>query len=369
MGAEVSGQRSPLLERAVVIAAIAEHLLLLLAPLNVLSPIDPHHIGTLLLHGNLPYRDFLFEYPPLAAFAFILPGLLPSALGLPAMAAQAIALEAVMLWFLRNQAGAVRRYLVISLFVFPFLSGGFDAFPMAAIAVSTLLLAGANGAGWWVAAAGAAIKLSPGAAWVWGRRPVLAGLAALAVAAVVLVVPALLAHSSNDSYIGYSLHRGVEAESMAASTAWVGHELSGEPTRIIYAFRSNEIDGAGGAAVAWEVIAAAAVLGLALACGRDGPTDPWLASFAAVVVFLWGFKVLSPQYVAWPAPLAAVLGGRWFRWWMVVCALTFAVYSFGGSDTTLLLLILLRNLAVLIVGAFAVLAVIRSRSRAGVTTA
>src|SRR5207237_5970446 len=122
-------------DRALLVAVVLLHVILVIAPTDVLSPIDPHHLGRLLWHGRLPYRDFRFEYPPLAALAFLLPGLLPHGLGLPAMALQAVALELVVAFYvLRRHPGALRRYACLSLLVFPFLSGGFDALPMAAIA-------------------------------------------------------------------------------------------------------------------------------------------------------------------------------------------------------------------------------------------
>ena len=44
-------------------------------------------------------------------------------------------------------------------------------------------------------------------------------------------------------------------------------------------------------------------------------------------------KVLSPQFVAWPAPLAVVLGGRWFRAWLLVVGLTVLAYLGSGPST------------------------------------
>src|SRR5207249_4444194 len=134
--------RSRLVGRALVAAVVVEHLLFILRPLDVLAPVDPWRIGRLLLHGHLPYAGFPFEYPPFGALAFLLPGLVPRGLAGPVLALQAIALELAVVWFVVRPRGAValQRWAVLSLLVFPFLSGGFDAFPMAAIAVSTDLL-------------------------------------------------------------------------------------------------------------------------------------------------------------------------------------------------------------------------------------
>jgi hypothetical protein len=257
---------------------------------------------------------------------------------------QALVLEvAVVAFVLRRHPGAVRRYALLSLLVFPFLSGGFDAYPMAAIAFSTALLAEGRAAGWWVAAWGAATKLSPAAAWAWARRPAAAAAVALVVAVAVAVVPTTTARTEDSTYIGYTIHRGVEAESLAASTVWVAKTLTGHSLPIVYRFRSNEVRGAGGAADIWLVLAVAGIAALAWASGRLGHPDPWLASFVAVLLLLCASKVLSPQYVAWPAPLAAVLGGRWFRAWIAVAGLTALAYAVGHNNTAILAITFVRN--------------------------
>ena len=73
---------------------------------------------------------------------------------------------------------------------------------------------------------------------------------------------------------------------------------------------------------------------------------PWLASLLAVLLLLVGNKVLSPQYIAWGAPLAAVAGGRWFRGYVVVAALTLALgLPHGRAHDAFMVLALLRNAA------------------------
>ena len=64
----------------------------------------------------------------------------------------------------------------------------------------------------------------------------------------IISTPAAIAHRSHDSYIGYTLERGVQVESLAASTAWVAHRVTGATDRFAYRFKSWQIGGAGGAA-------------------------------------------------------------------------------------------------------------------------
>jgi hypothetical protein len=335
---------SPLLLRGVIVALLIEHVALSIAPVDLLTPIDPHHIGQLMLHGHLPYRDFLFEYPPLAALSFILPGLVPHSLALPVLAVQATVAEIVVaVAVLRHHVGALVRYALLSLLVFPFLSGGFDSLTMVAIAVSTALLAEGSAAGWWVAAWGAMTKVAPASAWVWARRPWRTAVGALVLTLAVSLAPIALAAHPNDSYTGYTMHRGIEVESVAASTTWLVHRIEGKRVRVVYRYRSNELPGADSAAKVWLAVTVIALLALALRSGWDGHPDPWLASFVALLLLMIGYKVLSPQYIAWAAPLAAVLGGRWWRAWMVVAGITAAIYALSLTSTELLALTLARN--------------------------
>ena len=335
-------RESRLLVGGLLAALVVEHLVLVVDPLDVLYPVDPWVIGRHLWRGDLPYRDFGFEYPPLAALAFVLPGAVPHGLALSALAVQAVAAEAVVaMAVLRHHRGALLRYAVLSLLLFPFMSGGFDALPMAALAVSTALLAEGRAAGWWVAAAGTLVKLVPGVAWVWGRRPVRAGLVAMAVTAVLALAPALVADRSDDTWIGWTLHRGVQVESVAGTASWGVTEVGGGEATFEYRYRSWEIHGAGPAATGALVLAAAG-LGVVAATGRR---RPWLAALTGVLLLLAGAKVLSPQFVAWGAPLAAVVGGRWFLGYLGVAVLTALAYAAGTGPSALLGVSLVRNLA------------------------
>jgi hypothetical protein len=297
----------------------------------------------------VPYRDFGFEYPPLAIVPFLVSGAVPSGLALPTLAVQALAAEAALVALvLRRHAGAAMRYAVLSLFVFPFLSGGFDAYPMLALALATALLAEGRAAGWWVAAAGALVKVAPGTAWVWARRPVATAVAALVVTVGVGLAPVLLADDVDETWVGWTLHRGVQVESVAGTFHWAAERLQGDEPRFEYRYRSWEIDGAGGLATATLVVAAAGLVAVALA----GRRRPWLAALTAVLLLIAGGKVLSPQFVAWGAPLAAVVGGRWFAGYLALAGLTAAAYAAGTGPSALLAVILVRN-ALLVVLAVA----------------
>jgi hypothetical protein len=333
---------TPFIRRALVAALVAEHLLFVIAPLDVLSPVDPWRIGRAVWQGEIPYADFGFEYPPLAIAAFPLPGAVPHGLAPAVLALQAIAAEALVYRYVIRPRGrgAVDRYLLASLLVFPFLSGGFDALAMLTIAVSTVLLAAGAPAGWRAAAAGTLVKLAPGAAWVWSRRALGTAVVALAVTAAVALAPLALADDSDDTYVGWTLHRGVQIESLAASVAWVGDRIQGDEPHFEYRYRAWEIAGANGAGVAVAVIAGVALAALAVRAHR---LEPWHAALAAVALLMLGGKVLSPQFISWLAPLAAIVGGRVFALYVAGAALTIGIYSVGGTGSAFMWLASLRN--------------------------
>lgn len=332
-------RRSPW-QRPIVVAAVLIHVLAVLRPIDVLFPVDAWTIGRRLLDGDLPYRDFQFEYPPLSAVAFLLPGLVPRGWANHVLAIQALALEAVAVLFIRRQPGALRRYAALSILVFPFLAGGLDGLPMAALAASTALLADGRPAGWVVAALGAMAKVVPVVAWSWCRHHLVAAGALLVATVALLLVPLAMSQDRNDDWVSYHLNRGVEAESVAATTTWLANGVTGTASTFAYRFKAYEIDGASGAALGWMV---AGGLAMALVIWRSRGRDAWWIALLAVDVFLVSCKVLSPQYLAWTAPLAAVVGGRVFRLHLLMIGLTVAAYAVVPGQVAVLAVIAVRN--------------------------
>ncbi len=330
--------------RVLVVLFVVVHVVFVARPFDVLDPVDPWAVGRALWQGVVPYRDLAFEYPPGALVAFLLPGAVPQGWANSVLALQAVAVEAVVLWLLWrvDREGAFWRYVLASVVLFPLLSGGFDVFAMAAIAGSTAALAAGRARGWWLAAAGSALKLFPGVAWGWADvgRPVQAG--ALVVTLVVLAVPLALA-PAEDTWIGYHLERGVQFESVPATLGWVANGVTGEPSSYTYRFRATELDGAG----PWASVTVAtfAVLVAAVCwCARRrgvGARLPWLCAYSVLLLVLCGSKVLSPQFMVLGAPLAAVLGGRWFVAHLAMVVLT--VLAHAGGWSTFMEVIAVRN--------------------------
>ena len=329
--------------RAIVVLAIAIRTMFVIAPFDVLHPVDAHVLGQLVLHGDVPYRDFGLEYPPGSILAMLLPGLAPAWLAPSVLALQAVACEVIVWWALGDDASR-RRFLLLSTLAFPVLSGGFDAVSMAALAVSTGLLTKGDDRGWWVAAFGATVKVFPGIAWGWMPRWGRTGVAALAVTIAVLLAPMAIGEG-RDVYVNYHADRGVQQESIAGSATHLRERVTGGEAEVAYRFRAQEIVGA----ERWGTISLVVFGAIAVAIAvrvrvRPVATDPWVVALALLLVVLCGSKVLSPQFVVMAVPLAARAGPRWSLAYLPIVALTIGAFINDSKGTSFMDVVLLRNL-------------------------
>jgi hypothetical protein len=206
-----------------------------------------------------------------------------------------------------------------------------------------------------VAGVGAVIKLVPGIAWLWARDHLGWALGSLAITIALLLSPLTIAPRS-DSWIGYNLDRGVQQESVGATPIFVVGQLTHSPPKYEYLHRSWEAVDAKTTSAVLTVTILALIAAIALTARRPG--DPWLRAFACLLLVLVASKVLSPQYIAFAAPLAAWLGGRWFRAYLGIAAATMAAFVVGGTGG--LWVIAGRNVALLVVAVAAGVTVVRA---------
>lgn len=281
-----------------------------------------------LLHdGRLPYVDFGFEYPPLAAIPLWLagvPGLDDATyavsfavlMGLCLVAAQQLA---------ARLAGAARERVTVAwlLVAMPLLIGAslrthFDALPIA-IALGGLLALSSDrhALGFALLGAGAMTKLFPGllaviaVVWLAGRgdwRSALRGGAIFAGVVVAISLP--LAGAGYVDSFEFHLDRPVQIESTAASVLFAlgGSDVTGTNLRPDR-FKSNGLDGGHAATVEtlFMILLIAALASIVrLAVRRPDARHMVLCGFAALLAFVTLGKVFSPQYVIWLAPFAAL---------------------------------------------------------------
>jgi hypothetical protein len=283
----------------------------------------------LLAAGNLPYLDFGFEYPPLAALPIGLAGLpgrdeatyaVSFALLMAACALVGQQLAARLAGESRSHEAVVVAWLLA---LAPVAIGAsvrthFDALPIA-IALAALLAFARERpeVGFVLLGLGTMTKLFPGllalVAFVWlaarGQRRVALRGAAIFVA-IVLVISLPFAGRGYVESFSFHIERPVQIESTAASVLFAlgGSDVTGTNLRPDR-FKSNGLDGGHARDVA-ALFAGALVLALfalvALAGRRPDARHLVLCGFAALLAFVTLGKVFSPQYVIWLAPFAAL---------------------------------------------------------------
>ncbi|MDB5348997.1 MAG: putative rane protein [Planctomycetota bacterium] len=299
---------------------------------------------------EVPYRDFVVEYPILALPAFAVPylvapdpGRFPVAFAVEMMLCDAvlIALIAATVAGREGPDRVVSRLAWTSLCVLGFGSlmvARYDLYPAALnFGGAMLWSAGRPFAGGAILGLGALVKIFPalvaGPAFVRSFPTRSAVLGALGVASTTVLGLALWASLAGRGLIdsfAYHAERGFEMGSVYSGVFGAIARLSGLELKFEYLHSSMEITtpwAAGLVRFAMPIQAAALLLVLWRA-RRSGPEE-WPRYGAAVLLaFIVTGKVLSPQYLIWPMPFLAVMEGqigRRARAIFLACCLTTAL--------------------------------------------
>jgi glycosyl transferase family 87 len=289
------------------------------------------------LDGLLPYRDVLFEYPPLAAPPIALAGLGGTDAsayrwGVALMMFAAAVAVLVLVRALARRTGGDERLAVAAVALSPLLTGAmirnhFDMLPVAlTLAALLLVVAGREVAAFGVLGVaimtkGFPLVVAPVAlASLVGRGDRRTALkAAVALGAVVIALAAsavAISPSGALDSVQYQTERPVQVESLPSLGVRLVEALGGPSAVPEKSYRSDGlVHPYGGAFTAgFAALGAAAVVLLAFgaARGRDARALV-LASLGAVAAFATFGKVLSPQYLVWLVPLGA-LALAWRRW-------------------------------------------------------
>jgi Glycosyltransferase family 87 len=298
--------------------------------------------GDWMADGQVPYRDFRPEYPPLALPVFLVPSL---AVGADAqhdryrdafewtMAASGALLVLAVVWTLASLGAGGWRLAAAAGFVAvaPLALGSvvltrFDLWPAALTAVALAAFVGGRDR---LGAAGlglaTAVKLYPAvlvplaAAWVWRRRGRGEAARTGAIFAAALALPYLLFLALGPAGVVESverqLSRPLQIESLGAAALVAVDHLTGVlDLAMVGSHGSQNIAGTAGdvAGVVATVVQAAVLVGLWLAYWRGPQTGERLVRYsaAAVVAFVAFGKVLSPQFLVWLIPLVPLVAGR-----------------------------------------------------------
>jgi hypothetical protein len=283
--------------------------------------VDVGHYAVLskeMLAGQLPYRDFFFEYLPGAVGLIAIPGWISEVhyqtLFRVEMLACGIAAIAGAFWCLQL-VGASRRRLWLAgaalglapLALGPVLLNGYDLWPAALTVVAVaLLVAGRLTAGGALVGLGAAAKLFTVALLPLAlrRRTIVAAAAAFA---VVCLPAAVVGPGGLRFSVWVQAKRGLHCESLGGSLLLaLGHpQLALRPP--------GSLDVLGGAATsvagASTVVVIAAIFAVAILARRAPPSRETLllACVATVVGFVAFGKAFSPQYLVWLVPLVPLV--------------------------------------------------------------
>lgn len=267
--------------------------------------------------GMVPYRDFDFEYPPLSVIPIWLAGGEAAVMSW-LMLACAIGAQ-LSAWAL---GGPVAGWSMVLL---PVVAGALvrthvDLLPAAlTLGGLALVLRRRPTAGLALLGLGTMAKLWPlvvaacALAWLHGRRePLLRPAAAVVAIVLALGVPFAVVGGFPQGLVRFHLERPVQIESTPAAVLSVlgGSRVTGTPENPDI-YKSNGLEG--GAAVAVALLCTAALVVAVAWSVVLARRDLLLGSFAATLAFVALGRVLSPQYVCWLLPFAAVAWARGHR--------------------------------------------------------
>lgn len=264
-------------------------------------------MAELVRDGHVPYRDFAFEYPPLALPAIVALG--GSEAGWSVMALVAL---------LALQLVAPDRRSAWLMVLVPLLAGAlvrtkYDLLPaVLAVAGVTALLRDRPDRAGVLLGAGALVKLWPGLLLL--LRPSARSLYAGAATVAVVCLPFVLLGGFPGAMVDFHLDRPVQLESTPASVllAIADPVVTGTPQRPD-PFKSNGVDGGpdGLVRALFALAQLGAVAAIAVLAARRRDADGVvLGALGLVLAFAALGAVLSPQYLLWLLPLAALVAAR-----------------------------------------------------------
>ena len=347
--------------------------------------------------GDVPYRDFPFEYPPAAVVPMVVPYVLWAPFGrvdLDAYKWLFGAQEAVLLLalavvvgrivLLRGDAEAVSipsderrlrrtglRLVLVSAGAVLAITFRFDLFPTLLMALGVwAALARRPGIAGLALGLGVLAKLFPVAVLPAVAVPWLLPLDVRAltrlgasfvgtIAAGLLPFLAIAGSESTFQFLRYNAERGLEVETIGGGLAVLGGLLTGHP--IDYDYRFSSVNANGPVAQAWlAILPLLTIVGFGLLAwlgwrriraehaSLGAARQSTIVSLAtiSILVLLATAKVYSIQYVVWLVPLAALLGGRQFWLAAAIVALTMPIHPllFEGLVHQEVLPILVLNL-------------------------
>ena len=318
--------------------------------------------------GALPYRDFAFEYPPLALIMIVLPYLLGgtdlaqwsallAAENLVVVIATAGCLAYLVRrgWSARGTADTVLIYILL-IAATPIVFIRWDSLPALLTVIALCAMASGRSAASGIALAlGGLDKLYPlllvpvvalpsFLSRKWRQLGAIVAGSVVTVAIGLGALIALVGPTLGLSFLTYHADRGYEIESVPATFGLLAHAFGGAEATTFNAFGSWQLQSPLVDSLGWLWLAIAALMAAAVAVsaivqyrrelrigGSVSPLTQIGLLMATILVFMLGYRVLSPQYVIWLLPFAALLPRGKVVVTAMACLLTLYVYPFGAQ--------------------------------------
>jgi Glycosyltransferase family 87 len=315
---------------------------------------DYYDVASRAMEGQVPYRDYLFEYPVLSFPLFLIPRLLVS--DFPsyriAFAAEMLLFDiAAIVLIVRHVSprggkaqvlGTLAWYTVFCFVTAVLVVGRFDLAPMVlAFAAAHWWFAGRSVLGGFTAGLGTLMKVFP---------VLVAPIAALGEAARLRATrgrgtAALVATLAAGGVVWFLIggvgvldsfrsvaSRGLGIETVYAGAVLAWGKLAGIDVPWVIEHKAVHLAPEWGSSLATLAapLQAVALLLVVVQFWRSGMTDGMRYAAAAVLATLVTSKVLSPQYLIWLFPFLSVLGGwtgsrvRWL--FLFCCVITALIY-------------------------------------------
>jgi uncharacterized membrane protein len=342
--------------------------------------------ASLVFQGQIPFRDFYFEYPPLALLFFLLPRLsgpdfaafstgfiieilLFDLIAVVVMAAASCRLH-LSVW------KTLTIYTLSLLAIGPIIINRYDIIPAALVLLALCAwIAGKNKTGWAMLALATMTKVYPiviapiiviDLLCRRRYREIITGLVIFASVCAVTMLPFIVLSPENFLYFwGYHVGRDLQIESIYSSFLMLG-QITG-----ITAMNLNFSSGS------WNVVSPQADIAASVspficvlsllaaywlfyryrrqnASSGNGPVVQY--SLAAVALFVITSKVFSPQFIIWLYPLVPLITGkdRTFSWalFLVIGVLTYLIFpvyyqNLLAFDPPAIFIVIIRNVLLL----------------------
>ncbi len=289
--------------------------------------------------GDIPYRDFSVEYPPLSLLFMLLPLLFVSSIEgyADVFAGMILVFNTAGLVFVSSLSRklGLHHTKTLTIYTLAFFALGditinrFDVIP----AILTLVaiyyhVSGKNKLSWLFLGLGALVKLYPlilapifGIYYLQKKqyRPLLKGLSVFSITGMAVALPIVIINFSGFwEFIDFHLSRGLQIESGYASVLILANKLGLTDISVVSGRASMDVEGPGVgfflSASAWFTMVALSISYWLYyrSIKNHGYSHEIFISFSLGIIALLIItsKVFSPQFVIWLYPFVCLVGSR-----------------------------------------------------------